>query len=312
MEPKLNAWTFLRPLLLAVAAVAAWIALSAAGASADSAAHNDPLLTAAPPAAGGVATAVSQQARDALEPIPAGAASKPAPAPETVPSLHAAAKDATALADQVADAVPVVDTVAPEGSTAAVVNPALGTVDSVVGGTVGSISPVAGVVPEPLAPVLDPLLTAVPLPAAGEPAAALPPVAGAPQARDGAPAAAAASVAAPAGMAPGSALAAPEFPPLHEGLSGSGLPHPQQAMHAAGMLQLSEPDPHSAPSHAPFDAPPGTAAGGSGSTSGNGSGLPAWLAPHTLQIPAAGRSRVQGGLPLAMPPVSFDPGSSPD
>ncbi|MDQ0145579.1 hypothetical protein [Pseudarthrobacter niigatensis] len=315
MEPKLNAWIFLRPLLLAVAAAAAWIALSAAGASADSAAHNDPLLAAAPPAVGGVATAVSQQA---LDPIPSRTVSKPAPALAAVPPIQPAAKDAAALADHVTETVPVVNTVVPEGTVAAAVDPALGTVDRVVGGTV---VPVAGAVLEPLAkplaPVLDPVLSAVPLPApvaAGEqPAAAtLPPAADAPPPGGGAPAGAAASVAAPTGIAPGSALAGPKLLPLHERLPGNGPPLTLQPVHAAGAPQLPGAEPHNTPMQGPLDAPPGTAAGGSGSTSGNGSGLPAWLAPHTLQIPEAGPSSVQGGSPLAMPPVSFDPGSSPD
>ncbi|HKU02854.1 MAG TPA: hypothetical protein VJQ80_08610, partial [Arthrobacter sp.] len=71
-------------------------------------------------------------------------------------------------------------------------------------------------------------------------------------------------------------------------------------------------DPHNTPFHGPFDAVPGTAAGGSGSSSGNGSGMPAWLEAHNLRFPGAGPSSIQGSLPKATPPVSFDPGSSPD
>lgn len=310
MEPRFAAWSFLRPLLLAVAAAAAWIALSAAGASADSATHNDPLLAAAPPAMGAVTTTVTQQAREAL---PAGTVSNPAPAPTAVPSIQAAAKEATALADHVAETVPVVTTVVPEGTVAATVDPALGTVDHVVGGTVRTITPVAGAV---LEPVLDPVLNAVPLTApvaSGEPKApALPPVADVPQAGDGPRAGAAAPVVAPTSIAPGSALPGPGPLHLHDRLSCNGLPHHQQTMHATGTLQLPGTDPHNTPFQGPFDALPGTAAGGSGSSSGNGSGMPAWLASHNLRIPGDCQSSIEGSLPEATPPVSFDPGSSPD
>lgn len=314
MEQRLAAWAFLRPLLLAVAAAAAWIALSAAGASADSGTPGDTLPLAATPAVETVTKAVTQQAPD---PTPSRTVSKPALASAAVPSLQAAAKDAAALADHVAETVPVVNTVVPERTVAAAVDPALGTVDRVVGGTMESITPVAGAVLEPVAPVLDPVLSAVPLPAhvaAGEqPAAAtLPPVAGALPPGDGAPAGTAASVAAPTGNAPGSALAGPELLPLHERLPGNGPPHTLQPLHAAGALQLPGADPHNTPFHGPFDALPGTAAGGSGSSSGNGSGMPAWLEAHNLRIPGVGPSSIHGSLPKATPLVSFDPGSSPD
>ncbi|MGX5715844.1 hypothetical protein [Arthrobacter sp. MAHUQ-56] len=273
MKSKLNAWAFLRPLLLAVAVAASWVALSAAGASADSSTSSDPLL--------GVAGS-------------------------TLSSVTSTA----GLADQLVQAVPAVNTAVPEGTVAAAVDPAVDTVDRIVGGTVGTAVPVAGAVLEPLQPVLDPVIDAVPLPVvtpAAPPTSAPALPAAIPLPGEGAPYRAAEPQQANAGPE----IAAPS--PSRRMLHNTGLAcDPRLRPAAAALAPGAGPGdaPFRTPSD-PSPAVPG-AAGGSNSSGGNDPAAPAWICPHRFPAAGAGTAAAQGRLLAPPAPVSFDPGSSPD
>lgn len=282
MKPGPNAWVFLRPLLLALATAASWIALSATGASADSSASSGSLLSADP---------------------------------STLISAPATVEDVTGLVDQVVTA-PVVKELAPEGTVAAVVDPAVGTADGVLDGTVGTPVPLAGTVLEPLNPVLDPVISVLPLPAAapeGEPDGTPLPVTEGPPVGDETAAHPAESAAETASAVPGSARSV-----RHDTLlSHSPTRDPSVKPTAVTpLLPAAGPeDPVDAPPHAPSDALPATpdgATGGSSLSGGNGPAMPAWLTAHNLQIPAAGAAAGQDALPTVPEPGSVDPGSSPD
>lgn len=318
MKSRLAAWTFLRPLLLAVAAAASWIVLSAAGASADTSAPGDPLPGAARSALASAAGTLTHRAGDVLEPVESGPASAPdTPSPNAIPPLRPAMEEVTAVADDVVQAVPVVSTVVPAGAVAAVVDPAVGTVDGVAGETVGAVVPVASAALEPLAPVLEPVIGAVPLAASTAPPptamAPLPAGADIPQAGDAAPARPAELEVGAGGTAPASARPLLEIPLSHGKFHSNSLPCDPRMEPSAGRPLLTATDPHSPPSRRPADPLPGVpgATGGS-SLSGNGTAMPAWLNTHNLQIPAAGSAAVQGSLPTAPDGVSFYPGSFPD
>ncbi|WP_457947508.1 hypothetical protein ACTAQI_17365 [Pseudarthrobacter sp. alpha12b] len=322
MKSELGAWAFLRPLLLAVAVAASWIALSAGAASADSSTSSDPLLYAAPSTLGSVTATVAHQAKDVLAPVETGpvdgvaAPASTIPARVAMPTLRPVVEDVTALADDVARAVPVVNTVVPAGTVTAAVDPAVGSVDGVIGGAVGTMVPVAGAVLEPLDPVLEPVIDAVPLPAplpvapgpsTGAPA--IPAVADVPQAGDGAPPRAAEPEAETASAAPASARA------LHATSHGNGLACDPRMGPAVGTPLPPGAGPQDAPLRGPSNAitgMPGVATGGSSPSGGNGSTMPAWLDAHNFHVPAAGTVSVEGGRPTAPAPVSFGPGSSPD
>ncbi|UUL76702.1 hypothetical protein NG819_02720 [Pseudarthrobacter sp. Fe7] len=323
MESEVSAWAFLRPLLLAVAVAAGWIALSAVGASADSSTSSDPLLGAATSTLGSVTASVTHKAADSPEPVMANAAAKPTVAPaSTIPTraaapvLRPAVEEVTALTDDVVQDVPVVNTVVPAGTVTSVVAPAVGTVDGAVGATVGAVTPVAGAVLAPLAPVLEPVIGAVPLPvpmpAAAEPTAAPPalPASGdVPKVVDGAPASAAEMAAESAGAA---AVSARPFPEISLGRSLACGPQTKPATATPLVLGAA---PQDAPFRGPSNSLPGTtgvATGGSSPSGGNGSAMPAWMGGYNLQVPADGMVPVQGGWRAAPAPLSFDPGSSPD
>lgn len=294
MKSGPSAWAFLRPLLFAVAVAASWIALSAAGAAADSSTSNGPLPGAGAPSLGTASATGAHRVKDVLEPLKTGA-DGPAVAPaSTVPTgvallpLQPALERVTAQAGGVAQAAPVVNTVVPA----------------------------AGAVLEPLAPVLEPVIGAVPLPEPTPVAPATPtttapalPVVGAPQAGASALPHAAGPEAETAGTAPASARPLQKL--LH-GTSPAGYPR----MTPAGGTQLPPgAGPQDAPLHGLSDALPGlpgAAAGGFSPSGGNGSALPAWLGAHDFQVPAASAVTVRGGRPTAAAPVSFRPGSSPD
>ncbi|MDT0169221.1 hypothetical protein [Pseudarthrobacter sp. BRE9] len=282
MKPERNAWAFLRPLLLALAAAASWIALSAAGASADSSASSDSLLGA------GTTTLIS--------------------APATV-------EDVTGLVNQVVTA-PLVEELVPEGAVAAAVDPAAGIVDGVFDGAVGTLVPLAGAVLEPLDPVLEPVVSAAPLPVAapeGEPEGNPLPVTEGPVVGDETAAHQAESGAESAGAVPGSARSV-----RHDTLLSDSPPRDPSVKPTAvtPLLPTAGPeDPVDAPPHAPSDPLPAmvdSATGGSSPSGGNGPTMPAWLTSHNLRIPAAGAAAVQDGSPTVPAPGSFDPGSSPD
>jgi hypothetical protein len=317
VKSRLDAWAFLRPLLLALAAAASWIVLSAAGASADSSASSYPLHGAGPATLIPAPTTVTHPAKDVVEPVEAvldgNLASAPAsstPPPVTTPPLHATVEEATGLVGQVVETVPAVDRMVPDGTVAAVVDPATGTVDGLVG-AVGTLVPLAGAALEPLDPVLEPAISTVPLPVAapeGAPDGIPPAVTEAPQVSGETAAHPAETAAEPEGAVPVSAPAT-SFDTLHR----NGAACDAQMMPASAPAVL----PAAGPGKAPVDAPqepagPAVTAGGSSPSGGHGSAMPGWLGAYHFQIPPAGWAAAQARL-LAVPaPVSFDPGSSPD
>lgn len=296
MKSKLNAWAFLRPLLIAVAAAASWLTLSATGASADSSTSSDPLLGAAQSTLSSVSGTATHQARDVQEPAEAGAV-----------------EDTARLAGQLMQTVPMVNTAVPAGTVSAVVDPALDTVDGVAAGTVGTVIPLAGAVLEPLEPVLDPVINAVPLPVVTP---AVPPAA--------APALPADiplpdEAAAPRAAEPQQANAGPDIasaPPLsHRMLPSTGLACDSRLKPAAATALASGVAPQDAPLRGPSDvlpAMPGAATGGSSPSGGHGQAMPARLGDLYFHPPGAGLAAIQGRLLAAPAPVPSDPGSSPD
>lgn len=309
MRSELDAWAFLRPLLLAMAAAASWIALSATAAAADSSPSHDSLLGTVGSSLSPVTTSIAQQAEDVQD---------------------RAVEDVAGLSDHLVQSVPLVNQVVPAGAVTAVSDPAVATVDGVVDSALGTLIPLASGVLEPLDSVLEPVLSAVPLPVVipengldavlpvvtdaiestelhTTPAAALPTVVELPQVGDqaGAP---------PAGTEADTAVTASR-PLSHHTLNGKGPADDLLTKPAAFTPLLSEAGPGNAPVHAPsgpLPAMPGATMGGSSSSSGNSPAMPAWLIAHHFQIPAAGKATVHGSLLTAPAPVSFDTGSSPD
>ena len=317
MKSKSSAWAFLRPLLLVVAATAAWIALSAAAASADSTPSRDLL----PGAVDSAAANLTHQAKNELEPVLAGLDGGTAKAPASsvaslipAPSLRPAAEEVSGLADNGVQSVPVVNGLVPMGAVAAVVDPAVGAVDGVVGGTVGAVVPLADTVLEPLDPVLEPVVNAVVLPVIppeAEPQAVLPvttdvSAASAPEPVPGTP--------------PVTELPLPTQDVIGPAQSGavshsSGAKSGLQMKFAAATPVLSEAGPEDAPFRAPSEVPPatpGAAPGGSGPSGGNGPAASGWISSHHFPIPAAGMPAIPGHSLTAPSAVSFDTGSSPD
>ena len=272
MKSERTAWTFLRPLLLVVAATAAWIALSAAGASAD-----------------------SSPSRDLL--------------PGAVGS---AAEEVSGLADNAVQSVPVVKEVMPTGAVTAVVDPAVGTVDGIVGATVGAAVPLADTVLEPLAPVLEPVVSAVTLPAVGpdpgpgvpvfmdgsaasapEPAPGPPPNAGLPQ-------------------TPGDVAGPAQSPDILQSYGAESPLQMTRAAATPALSKASPEDvPFQTPFDVP-PVVPGAAMGGSSLSGGNGPPAAGWISQHHFPAPEAGTAATQSRSLTAPAPVSFDPGSSPD
>jgi len=337
-----DSWSFLRPLLLALAAAAAWIALSAGGASADTGAADDSdarnsLLGSVGSSLRSVTTNVAHQAKDALEPVEATVKGGPGNAPVSslpalipTPTFSPVVEDVTGLADHVVQAVPVVNRAVPPGTVGTAVDPVANTVDTVVDRTVGTVVPVAGTVLEPLDPVVAPVIDVVPLPVitpaepgvvppavtdilgvlTPEPASTtIPSVTDVPQASQAADAAAVADTRA-AGTAQG-----PAAMRHTDSLPGTGPACDTRIRSVANGPVLSEAGPDHAPIPAPSDAVPGmpgSTTGGSSSSLGNGPAVPGWLSAYHFHIPAAGTATIEGRLLAAPAPVSFDPGSSPD
>ncbi|WP_306898230.1 hypothetical protein [Arthrobacter sp. B1I2] len=280
---------------------------------------------------------MTHQAKDVLDPVEAGLGGDWAEAPAstvptlvTVPSLRPVVEDASALADHVVQAVPVINQVVPGGTVAAVVDPVVGTVDGVADSALGTVVPLASRALEPLDPVLEPIISAAPLPVTVpevEPDAALPAVTDVIDSTVSG-AASAATVPAvtelqqlgdPAAAQPGEAAADTAGAGSARALSSKTLHGKEPACDArmdseAALPLLSESSPEDAPVHGSSDAlpaTPGATTGGSSSSSG-GSAMPAWLSPQHFVVPAAGTAAVQGSLLATPAPVSFDPGSSPD
>ncbi|WP_285318836.1 hypothetical protein [Pseudarthrobacter sp. lyk4-40-TYG-27] len=342
MKSHHNPWAFLRPLLLALAATAAWVALSAGGASADTGADDSDsrhsMLGSVGSSLRSVTTAVAHQAKGALEPVEATLKGGPDNAPVAsvpalipAPSLGPAVKDVTGLADQVVQSVPVVNRVVPAGTVGTVVDPVAGTVGTVLDRAVETVAPIAGAVLEPLEPVVEPVTDAVPLPGVNpadsgpvppvvtdaidtltsDPASTpAPSVTGLPQAGHEADASVTVANADAAGTAPGRAAMI-----LGDALPGTGQACDTRMNSVANAPALAEAGPDHAPIHEPSDSlpgVPGATTGGSSSSGGNGPAVPAWLNAHHFYVPAAGTAAIEGRLLAAPAPVSFDPGSSPD
>lgn len=318
MKPRPGAWAFLRPLLLALAAAASWSALSAAGASADTSASSDSLLGAGPSTVIAVPATVAHPATDVLKPVEAGlggnlgsAPASSTPTPVTTPPLRPAVEEATGLVDQVVETVPVLDRMVPDGMVAAVANPAVGTVDGLVGGAVGTLVPLAGAALEPLDPVLEPAISAVPLPVAapeGAPDGTPPAVTEVPQVIGETAAHPAETAAEPEGTVPVSARVS-----SFDTLQRNGAACDAQIMPASTPAV----SPAAVPGNAPVDAPqepaiPAVTTGGSSPSGSHVSAMPAWLGASHFQIPPAGWAVAQARLSAVPAPVSFDPGSSPD
>ena len=294
MKSKLTVWAFLRLLLLAVAVAASWIALSAAGASADSSPPGGPLLVPSQAAVASVTT-VTHRATDVLAPAESGPVSAPAtPPPVALPPLRPVVEDVSASADDALQAVPVVSTVVPAGAVATVVDPAVGTVDGVMGETVGTVVPVT----PGLTTAAPPLPAGVDVPSAG----------------DGVPAQPAELAAGTTGAAPAAVQSLHEIPAPRQSFYSHGPACDPRIRPAAGTPLLLGADPQSRPFHGQADPTP-IVPGATGASSASGGGVtavPAWLSVHDLQVPAARTAAIQGGSSTAPAPVSFDPGSSPD
>jgi len=320
VKSKPLAWAILRPLLIAVAAAASWIVFSALGASADSSTSSDSPLGTGASTLSSVTTTVTRQAKDLQEPVEPGPGGGLSNAPASTvptlvpaPSLRPVAEEVEGLAENVVETVPVVSQVVPAGTVAAVVDPAVGTVDGVASGTVESALPLAGAVLEPPDPVLEPVIGAVPLPAAQRVA---------PDPMTTAPAPAVVADIQPASdraveIEAETAVASPVSTRFldHETWYSNGLTCDPRMKATAGWPTLSAGSRQDAPFRAPsdaFPAAPGATTGGSSRSGCGGSAMPAWLAAHHFQIPAAGAAAGQDPLRTAPGPVAFDPGSSPD
>ena len=336
MKSKPLAWAILRPLLIAVAAAASWIVFSALGASADSSTSSDSPLGTGASTLSSVTTTVTRQAKDLQEPVEPGPGGGLSNAPASTvptlvpaPSLRPVAEEVEGLAGKAVETVPVVNLVVPAGTVAAVVDPAVGTVDGVAGSALETLVPLASGALEPLDPVLEPVIGAVPLPVAvpeagpdaalfavtdvidstvsgAASAAALPAVAELLQMGD------------PAASQPGEA-AETAGAGSARALSSKTLHGKEPACDArmdpeAALPLLSESSPEDAPVHGPSDALPATpsATTGESSSSSGGSAMPAWLSAQHFVVPASGTAAVQDSLLATPAPVSFDPGSSPD
>jgi len=335
VKSKLNPWLFLRPLLLALAATAAWITLSAVGASADSSPSRDSLVGAVGSSLKSASGHISHQAKDVLEPVKTGLNGGLAKAPASTvaslipsPSLAPVVQDVTGLADRAVQSVPVVGTVVPAGTVPAVVDPVAGAADAALESTVGTLVPVAEQVLAPLDPVLEPVagavlppvtipsLPALPaVPEPGIPATVDPEVSALPVSASGAvptdaepdPAPALAGIAADSTAARGTAASVTA--PSAKFISGLATAP------AASATDGTEPSVDPVPGNYPVEPAPGAPAsttGGAGSSGGNGPAAPAWFSAYHFQIPAAGQAAARGSLLTAPAPASFDPGSSPD
>ena len=313
-------WRALRPALLAGAAAVAWLTLSPAAASADTAPDSSSLL-------GSVTGSISSLTHDLAETVslsPTGSPAGPAATPGLVqPSLT----QVSGLADNLIAAVPVVNQAVPSGTVSVVTAPLVEVADAVTAGVVQVVVvPATDAVPilEPaLQPVSDILTGAVPLPAsATEPVqtdlpAVLAPAPASSQSADLQAATVAletapgpdpaAEVSPTKGTADGNAslvtagaavLANTSI--LQPAVSDLAVPASEQPLTA---------DPSPVPAHVP--AAPASGTGSSGTSSGP-SGAAAWLSPFDFGLERPGDVLAVTSSEHAPAPVSFDPGSSPD
>lgn len=348
-------WRALRPLFLAGAAAMAWLALSAPAATADTA--SDPaslpgsisssvssLTSPSQPSLGNtVSAARAVRPAKATAPVPApapgpvvpavapapgalasvarAAGTEPAPRPGQAGLPQPLAGNVAGSADQLVDAVPLLEQVVPTGTVDAVIAPASGAVDTVVETAAKALLLPAGAALPVLEPVLQPVgdvLTGggglqVPVPGAGQ---VLAPVIMAPAGLRGFE----------AGSGPVAGRILPDGTPLSAAGTAGGVP--AWAYAASAPVGSAGPG-SSAASAGPSDATESPADGdwipgpealpaapssgaGSGQSSASPAGAAAWLSDLSLDAPRPDAFPISGPLQSAPSPVSFDPGSSPD
>ncbi|MET3140781.1 UNVERIFIED_ORG: hypothetical protein ABIB13_000473 [Arthrobacter sp. UYEF2] len=295
-------WRALRPLLLAGAVAATWLALSASAATADSSKDSGSVL-------GGLNSSVSSLTAPltgAVSPI----LEAPSPSPSPPGLLQPGVGILAGTADQLIAAVPVVKSVVPAGTVTAVAVPVAAVVDTAADDLIETVAlPLTDAAPV-LEPVLKPVVDLVDATVPSTPVTlpgVLPleeiAVAGDISAVTHAPAAAG-HVTPDATNSPGTAA---------------------NLLAVTGTLPLPVPagaDMHSVPAESPWTTDPSTPAtpapagpvsgAGSGASPSGASGSAASLDESSFNVPLLGVFPISGSPDHAPSPVSFDPGSSPD
>lgn len=301
-------WRALRPLLLAGAVTATWLALSASAATADSSRDSGSLL-------GGPTSSVSSLTASSLT-APLTSAVSPileaaSPAPSPTGLLQPVVGSVAGSADQLIAAVPVVKSMVPAGTVTAVAAPVAAAVDAAADDLVETVAPPLADAAPVLAPVLNPVVDLVDatVPSAPVSLPALLPL-------DETTAAGGSSTVMDAPAAAGHVTtdAVTNSPSSSDKLLAvtgmSSLPVPAVTeMHAVPAESPWTTDP-STPA-APAPAGPASGAGSGASPSGP-SGSAAWLDEFDFNLPRTGAFPISGLSEHAPSPVSFDPGSSPD
>ena len=287
----------LRPVLLAGAAAAVWLTLSATSAGAATGAPNDELSGRPGPA---LSIAAAPAAPTLLPPGSGG--------------------DSSGLLSPVLSILPGTVVVAgasipagaavPSSAPADLASPAVELVDRAAAGVVQAASPVlAGLVTES-ARALDPLAVVltggVPLPTAP----AILPAAPAPAVPAPDPGGAASAGPGPARADSGTAAARPDAAPA---AAQPRAPHRPSGLAGPSPSEATGPAEHPRPDEAPATVPgiPGSAAGTSQPAPGSGATAAAETSAFELR-PPSGTGSARTPLTAAPEPVSFDPGSSPD
>ncbi|KIS28385.1 hypothetical protein TV39_05100 [Arthrobacter sp. SPG23] len=319
MDSARSPWRALRPLLLAGAAAATWLTLSAPAASADAATDPGSLL-------GGVSSSVSSVSETAINPVgDVLAAAVPAVSAEFSVQPSSADPDgllqpltgaATGTVDHLVEAVPVVNQIVPSGTVGTVTAPVTAAADGIASGIAEEVLPVASSalpLPEPVVePVSDLLSSIDSLPGTdvSAPDLAFPDV----SAVHGTTA----SGAVPPLVLPvqadaensGDLPAASVMPMSAAHFPAYGLDPLPPAPVQAGILEAPLPN-EGTPHPAALPAVPGSGSASSQSQ-GGGAGSTAWLSTFAMNVPLTGVLPVGGALQSPPSPVSFDPGSSPD
>lgn len=300
MAKALSPWRALRPFLLAGAVTATWLALSASAATADSSRDSGSLLDGVTSPVSSLTAPFTGADTPILEALP------PAPPPSGL--LQPVVGNVASTADDLIDALPVVDSVVPAGTVTSVAVPAAAVLDTAADDLMGTVAPpLVDAVPV-LEPVLQPVVhlmdaTVPTLPvtlpdlsvdgiAVGGEAATIVDVAAGPAAEP----------------APGPSTDTAEH--LRAATGTSSAP----AMTSARILPAAPESPWTGdPSTPPAPAPAVPASGaGSGAPPSGPSGSAAWLDEVSLDLPLPGSFLMSGSPQHAPSPVSFDPGSSPD
>jgi hypothetical protein len=276
-------WRALRPLLLAGAVTATWLALSASVATADSSRDSGSLLGGLNSSASSLTAPLSGAVSPILE------AASPAPSPTGL--LQPVAGNVADTAAQLIAAVPVVKSVVPAGTVTAVAVPIAAVVDTAADDLVEIVAPPLTDAAPLLEPVLKPVVDLVDATVPSAPVT-------------DSPAAAGHVTTDAVTNSPGTA------DNLLAVTGSSSLPVPAGTeMHAVPAESPWTTDP-STPA-APAPAGPVSGAGSGASPSG-ASGSAAWLDEFGFNVPLLGVFPISGSPDHAPSPVSFDPGSSPD